>query len=496
MSGHSSQRIAVNTTYLFISQSLTWGLSLAVAILMPRTYGPAGIGQYHLAGAVWALAALFIGFGTDVIITREIARDEGRTSALVTLGIALRVALYVFGFGGVILFAWLAGYSAETFAIIVVFGIANLVYQIGHIFNAALYGLERMGWISAVGIVTELISTVVIIALIFAERSLVAVAWVSVLIGAVRMGLLGHGLRRATTLKLVWRPNEAGWLLREGATIFVNRLVRNAYVQADVIIISLFVSETVVGWYSVAEVAFGALLFVPTLVGTAVFPSFTRLAEQNSAELQRLSRRALQLLLLAAVPIGLGTAVVATPLIVLVLGDDFFNAGVVLSWFGLVTILTSANTFLAQLLIAREQQNRLTMIMAIAVGLTIPIDLLLIPWSQRVWGNGALGGVWAYLITELFILVGSLRLLPTGFLGRETVSYVIRVGVAGIVMAGASWLASDQFLLWPIVIGVVVYGAMAVALRLVGHEEVALARNTASTIWQRLSGRFSAAPTG
>ncbi|MEZ4706179.1 MAG: flippase [Caldilineaceae bacterium] len=374
MVGKSTQHVAKNVSYLFISQLITWSLSFGVAILFPRHFGPTGVGVYHLASSLWNITALIVGFGVDVVITREIARDHNMLSPLVTVGVGLRVIFHLFGYITLAVFAHLVGYPTETIQLIYLFGVANFIFQIGHVCSAALFGLEKVGHLSLVSVLTELISTGGIVLLIFLNQSIVSLGVISIVAGVVRTSLLFYVLQSSYPVRFEMRLSLAPWLLRTSAAILSNRLVRNLYAQADVIFISLFVNAQVVGWYSTADALFGSLLFVANIISTAFFPTMSRLQEQEPGALPQLARQGMRWLLLAAVPMGLGTTVLATPLLVMVLGEEFRPAGATLATFGLVTILTSLNVFLAQILISLERQNRLTVLMLAAVLLTLPID--------------------------------------------------------------------------------------------------------------------------
>ncbi|MFZ0548311.1 MAG: flippase [Candidatus Promineifilaceae bacterium] len=477
MARSTTQRIAANTVYLFVSQLLTWGMSLAVAIILPRYFGAAGIGSYHLAASLWNLTAMLVGFGTDVVITRQIARDESQTSALVGVGVLLRVLFHLIGFSILAVFVNISGYSAETVQIVYIFGAANLIYQVGHIFSAALYGLERMGRLSIVDIVTELVSVGGILILVFAKQSITAVALVSILAGSTRTLLLFVLLRQSYPLTFQIPFHLVRWLLRESVSILGNRLIRTVYAQADVIVISLFVNETVVGWYSVADVAFSSLLFVPNIIGTALFPAFARYFKEDQAQLTVIARQAFRRLLLVILPIGLGTAVIATPLVVLIVGEEFTPSGPVLSGFGIVAVFTAINIFLAQLLIAMGRQNRLTLLMTIGIIITIPIDLFLIPWTQANWGNGAIGGVIAYFFTESFIAVGSFISLPKDFWDAETRHYALKAVLAALVMTAVVLPFRHFLLFFPILVGGATYSTMVFLLRLVSWDDIEFVRN-------------------
>ncbi|MFN2173424.1 MAG: flippase [Candidatus Promineifilaceae bacterium] len=492
MSDNLAERTASNAVFFLASQIVTGVLSLVTIVMLPKFYGATGIGVYHLGASLWAIAALLIGFGTDVVITREVARDRTRVSELVSAGIFLRVIFHLAGFTAVAIFANLAGYAPDTIQVVYIFGIANLIYQIGHIFNAALFGLEKIKLLAVVGIVTEVFINLGILVVIFSGRSIVAAASISILAGFIRTVILFWLIRKNTELTFSLHYSTLPWLLREGMSILLNRLLLTIYVQADVIIISLFVNETVVGWYSVADVAFGALVIIPNTIGTVLFPTMARLYEHDRERLTVVARRALNIVLLFSVPVGLGILTVAHSLLILIVGNEFVNSSPVLAGFGIVTIFSSINIFLSQLLIAMNMQSRLSLLIAIAILLTLPIDLILIPWTQNVYGNGAIGGVISYLITEAFIMIGAFLTLPKGFFTRQNASFALRVLISGCVMVLVVWPLRDAFFLIPVLIGAGIYLMMAFAMLLISREEVAFAQGVWQRGWARLRGLASA----
>ena len=494
MSDKTAERVASNATFLFAAQLITGGLSLITMVLLPRYYGATGIGVYHLASSLWTITALLIGFGTDVVITREVARNKERVSELVSVGLLLRIAFHFVGYMSVVIFAHVAGYSSEIIQIVYIFGIANFLYQLGHILGAALYGLEQFKILALADIIVEVVVTAGIVGMIVAGQSIVMVAAVSILAGFSRTVFLFLMLRKQTVLQFIFKMPLVSWMLKEGASILTNRLLRNVYAQADVIIISLFVNETVVGWYSVADVAYGALLMIPNIISTALFPTLARLFTHEPDRLPSVARRSLNMVLLFSVPMGLGIFIVSRTVLMLIVGDEFVNSVPVMAGFGIVTIFTSVNIFLGQLLIAMNRQNKLSILLIIAIALTLPIDLLLIPWTQAVLGNGALGGVVSYLITEMVILIGCLVALPKGLFSRQNGAFALRVIIAGGVMVLLTWPLRNAFLFWPIIVGILVYLAAAFILKLITQEEMNLARGVWRKGWQRLRGLFVTAP--
>ncbi len=496
MSDNLAERTASNAAFLFAAQILTGLLSLIIYVLLPRYYGAEGIGTYYLAASIWSIAALLIGFGNDVVISREVARDHSRLNSLVSGGLLLRILFHFLGFTAVAIFANIAGYAPETVQVIYVFGLANLIFQIGHMFSAALYGLEKIKVFAVAGIITESVTAIGVVVCIATGQSIVAAAFLSVLAAVARAIFLFWMLRRQVTLKLQMDWSVVPFLLREGASILFNRILRDLYAQADVIIISLFVNETVVGWYSVADVGYGTLMMIPSIISTTLFPTLARLYKHDRGRLATVVRRALNLVLLGAVPMGLGIFIVAEPLILLIVGDEFLNSIPVLAGFGLVAIFTSVNVFLANMLIAMDRQNKLSVMLILVIVLTLPMDFYLIPYTQNRWGNGALGGVVSYLITEIVMMIGIFWATPKGLFSRQNANYAVRVLLAGGVMFLTTWPFRHLFFLVPVLIGAVTYLAIAFLLRLISRDDINLARSVGQKYWFRLRKLVSTVSTG
>jgi O-antigen/teichoic acid export membrane protein len=258
------------------------------------------------------------------------------------------------------------------------------------------------------------------------------------------------------------------------------------YMQIDIVIISLLISEKQVGWYGSADRLFTALLFLPTVYMMAVFPALSRLQASASDSIIKLARLSFNLLNLVAVPMGLGLFVIANQLVVLVLGAEFVNSGPVLMVFGIVLIFTYQNTIIGMTLIAADRQKPWTRIIIIASLLSVPLDLILIPWCQQVFENGAIGGAMAFVVTEALMLTAGIRLLPKGTLNQANLSYALRTVLAGLIMLASIWWLRDRFILIPIAVGSAVYLVCILSLRLLTPEMRNMISITIAVIKQRL----------
>ena len=483
----TNTRIARNAGVLFLSQLITWSLTLLLTIFLPRYLGPVNSGKFVFASALWAVAGVLITFGMDTYLTKEIARRADKVTELYGLSMVLRVVLYLVGFLGVAAFLYLFNYPLDTALVVFIIGISYLFWQFMGATQASLQGLEQMHYISLGYIAGKATSTLLSIVLLLLGADVYVIAAVAVLGAFVNFAVEFFFLRRLATLHLKFDFTRAKNMLRSSFPYLMSGLFLVAYGQVDVIIISLLVNEQTIGYYGAASQLFGTSFFIPTVFIAAVFPVLTRMYADTSDSLPRLVRRSFDLLVILSIPIGLGLFALAPQLVVLLFGPEFAPSGPILSVLGLVLIVTYLNMLIGQFLISMDRQNRWTVVMAVATVATIPLDLVLIPWCQATFGNGGIGGALSFLITEIGMFVFGLGLLPANSLDRGNAWLATRAMFAGIVMAIAAWLLRDLFIVIPIVVGALVYSGLALLLRVVSADDIALGKK----LMQGILGKFS-----
>lgn len=471
------------------AQLVTWGLALLLTIFLPRYLGAAAVGKFHFATSIWAIMTILVTFGMDTLLTKEIARRPERTPELFGTTIVLRLLLYVVTFGLVALYLRLTGYPEDTVHVVYAIGLSMLIWEFAQACTASLQGLERMEYISLGTIAGKTFNTAVSIALLLLGHGVLVIAVVT--IGAALVNLLFqlYFLRRLQPLRLSFSFGVARQLLVGGIPYLLSGIFLTVYIKIDIVVISYFVNDTVVGWYGAADQLFGTFLFIPTVFMTAIFPALSRLYADKSGTLPKLMSKSFDLLLILSLPIGLGLMVIAGPLVVLLFGPEFTQSGPVLAIFGIVLILTYQNMLLGQFLISTDRQNKWTAVMAVATVVSLVLALLLIPWFQQRYGNGGIGGTVSFVITESGMMIAGLRLLPKGSLGRANGWLAIRALFAAAGMTAVAWWWRDSFILIPIMAGAVTYGALILLLRVIPCEDLLLLQKLVQSLRLRFRAR-------
>lgn len=489
----SSQTIAKNASMLFASQLLTWMLALVVTIFLPRYLGVEAIGELAIANSIWVIMGALIVFGMDLHLTKIAARDPASISEALGTSLAARLILGFIAYCLVSVYVYNAGFSTKAVELTYIIGGTYIVSAVLSAFAAVISGLERMDVTSITGVVVKVLGTALTLVLILLHADIYLIAGIAILPIVLGCVITGRFLAHHHKIYLRFSPSAIWAMLKGSQQYLFTALVLIAYQQIDTLFIANLVDAKTVGWYSAAMNLFSTLMFVPTVIGTAIFPALSRMHTSDPERLNSVARRGFDLMFVVGVPIGLGVSVMAKPVVQLLYGNQFLESGHVLEILGFVLIFTYLNTFLGQLLVSMERTKGWNIVIFVSVLLTIPLDLVLVPWTHTNLGNGAIGGALSFLFTEASMVLGAVLLMPKGLLTWPNIRTVILAFVCGLLMMGVSSWLRDSFLLVPIAAGAVVYISTILLFRVVPREHLVVLKEIAAKIRARLPGRKPAA---
>jgi O-antigen/teichoic acid export membrane protein len=470
----SLSRVGRNTGILFVTQLTTWVIGALVMATVPRIIGPTAVGELAVAGSLWAIAGVFITFGTGTVITLGAANEPEAAGRMV--GPALRLQLTMSIVAVVILtsFAVLAGYSSTTVSLVVFLGLSTFVGTVWSIGYSAMVGMEKMTTIARASIISRIAGAAITLALVITTRHVFAAAVTGLATFLVSIPMLMRPFSKAVPVsyRSTWPQTIA--LARRGVPYLVAGLALIVYQQVDTLTMSLLVDEQHIGWYIAADALFATLLFAPTLFTTALLPTLTREHGQDPDRALRTLGRSFDLLVVIAVPVSLLAVVGAKPITELLYGDQFSGSAPVLAVFGVVLAFTFFSVLFGTYAVASGQQVFWNKVMIAAIVASIALDIILVPWAAREFDNGALGGAIAFVITEAGMVAAAFWLLAPTLSTAPRAMRVVKCLVGGAALVGVALVLRNQPFLLTAVGGAAAYLVTVMALRVLGPDELSL----------------------
>ncbi|HYF63190.1 MAG TPA: flippase [Herpetosiphonaceae bacterium] len=473
-SADAAQAVARNASIPFAIQLMTRAIDLGFAFLLYRFASQAAIGSYELAGV---LVVQYLGtladWGLTVLATRDISRDHAAAPRLfrTTLRLRLRLALGALALGALFVGAnnGLAaagvvknGFSQGEITLIAILILTLFPSALSSAVTALFQGTERLEIPAVVNLLTNIASALVRVGALALGFGIVGVAGGALLGSLVGAGLFAWALRRNYP-DLSWRgdvlPGRA--LLVEGWPLFLNALLIGVFFRFDAFIINAYHGEAAVATYNVAYKFINLTQIIPPVVVNAVFPLLSRRAGTDREGMQRAYAGTLRPLLLLALPLAVGMAVLATPLATAMAEKPEYLPGS--AWALAITIwylpFSFINGLTQYVVIALGRQRTITHAFVVTALFNFALNGWLVPRYSFI----AAGMI--TVASELVLFWPLRRVLRQEGVAANLPALLWQPALASALMGGAMWAA---YQVHPLLAGLVALPAYAGALLLLG----------------------------
>jgi len=480
MPGEAAKSVTRTVGILSVTKILTWISSSALMFVLPRYLGPEEYGKFFLGTSVVAILGVIVEFGREYSVAKAISRDQDSAAKIVVNAIGARTLIGVLAYIGIVVFAIVARYPADVRWILCILGIPLFWRGTSAVLWSYFQGIEMMKYPSYGGIIESfLIALLSIIALMNGAKADV-LAWILVACGFINVVICSAFARRLLPRRLPRIDRrESLRLLKEGVPYFLNTMFGIISYRVDTVMLSLLTSAKVVGWYGASYRLFDVMMFIPTIFSISVFPILARSWDDRDA-LARMAKKSLDFILLAGIPIAVGIFAFAPQIITVIFGIEGYQPSIlVMRIFGVGLLLVYVDVILGTTLLAADKQRQLSMSAFAAIFLNVGLNIWLIPYTQNRFGNGGIGAGITTVVTEFFIMILMLSMMPPRLLRDSSVVVQLKAVAAGCVMGlsiglmnlvGFHWIVQGS-------VSLLVYGVMILALKAVSSSELALVQN-------------------
>ncbi len=460
--------IARNGGIMMATQLITWISTFVLLLFLPRMLGSEAFGALYLALSLAMILEVVIGFGGNLMIPKEVARNRDKAGTILMNYIGLRIAVWVIGLSLIMLFAWVAGYSSEAVLLIFIICVSKLWEGISKTIKSCFQGIERLEYPS-LGIIGEKVFvSAVAVALLFMGYGVVAIACViaagtllNLIISSIFIPKLTQGLP-----KVEWSQTSA--LIKSSLPYFLGSVFGVIYFRVDAVMLSLLTSEDVVGWYGAAYRFFDVVMFLPSIFTLVAFPIYSRLWVSEKQKLADTTRKSLEILCIAGVPITLLIFFNSRSIVNLFFGlEEYLASVIILQIFGVGILLIYIDFILGRTIMAVDKQKIWAFVGFLAIFVNIGLNWFLIPYTQAQFGNGGIGAAAATLATELFIMASALVLIPNHLIKGINIAVPAKLIVSGLVMGAFLKAGIDIGVHW-ILVSLVASVLYAALLRITG----------------------------
>ncbi|MFL5416596.1 MAG: flippase [Myxococcales bacterium] len=470
--------IARNVVSLLLGQIGTMAISIVISAIIGRVLGAASLGLLYLVMASINFAGIFVEWGQQGYLVAEVSKFRERSGELLGTALVARLLLAVVSYALALGCAVVLGHGPEVRSLLLLMAVCMIPGNLATTLSQGFRGHDRMELEAMTNIansVCNLAFLLLAMKLHGGLRSVVLAGGGSVAVSLVLSLFL---YRRVKMPPLRLNRQRLRGILAGGAPFVFFNLALSGHPYVDANLLAMLASPSVVGWYAAAQRFVGTLIFPAGIAGVALYPTLARFSGDVAA-LRGKSRDALRLVLMLGALVATGTALYADVAVSLVYRKEGFAPAIdVLRALGPYLFLMFVNILLGNAILAiGKARTAFTVAKFVALLIGGLLDVILIPWFESRYGNGAIGLAIALTTAELVMTIAALRLAPDGIVERSH----WRLAGAALLSAGAMFLAGTALQDTPLVVRFVLpLAVFAVAIRATGLFTVSDGRR----IWE------------
>jgi O-antigen/teichoic acid export membrane protein len=429
-----ARRASIDVAIQIVGRIGNLALGVVVTLVIVRTLGAHGFGEWSTIFAISQIATNFGELGLGQVAMNRAASEPGRTpdwlGALLSLRLILALPVMLVSMLVVLLViptsqGKIAGLIVSVTLLIGAPSAIRVVFQLNvrNDIGIAIMTLNSILWAIAVVVIAASSGKIVAFATLF--LAITVLTTIATLAWALRMSPV-H-LRHVRDL---WRD-----LMRVGVAVGIAGALVTCYVWLDQILVLDLAGSREAGLYGSVYRILEQVQFIPIALMTTLLPLIASSYPRNLELVRKLLQMAAEYLSIASLPILMFTIVDAHSIILLLFGREFLAAAPALPVLMAAFVFVSFGYVTGGMVVLLNLQRLFVIYAAIALVVNAGLNLLLIP------AYGFMAAAWITLITEVLVMSLATYTITKRLEMRPSLDRFIRTIAATLIMGLATWLA-------------------------------------------------------
>lgn len=466
------QKITKNISTLFIAQIFSYIIGFIYTIYLVRYLGVGNYGILSFALALTSILGIIPDFGLNILMTREIAKEKSLTIKYVNNVFSIKLLLISILVLLTFLILSLSEYSPQIIYVIY-FMVIFMIFNTFSIFYSWLFqSYEKLQYQSIAVILNSLLMFVGVLILIYYNSSLVTFSFLYAVVGV--LILVYYLIISKKSFGFSYPKIEIDWdfwkvTIKTAAPFGFMGVFMTIYVMIDSVMLFFMQGNQAVGLYNAAYRIVLLLIFIPTVINTAIFPVMSRLYISSRDSLKKIVEKYFKYMIMIGIPIGVVITLLANQIIILIYGSPYLGSAPALQILIWATVLTYTNAAFVQLFQATNKQMLITKITFITMMVNIILNLILIPKFSYIAAS------FNTLITEL--IIGIIVLILANRLGyfvnvKKLLKDFVKIIIAAIIMMFFILLFENLYIVILISLSAILYVIVLFVLKGIDNEDV------------------------
>ena len=333
-------------------------LGFLINVYLARVLLPSAFGVMNIGLSVLGYLALVASPGMQVLEARNSAlvagADEQRVNSVLSLRLVLALGcVVVTGIASLLLIS-----PAEVRESVILFALCLL--PMAMFLDWFFQGKEQFTTLSIAKLITYGCYGIIVLLFVHSKDDIV---WIPLGLTAgytlATLFLFG-AFRRFGAFAFVWRPDEWRRILAGSVPVGVASFLAQSAINLPPLALGWFVATAQAGVFSAALKVVFAMLMLDRLLNALLLPVLTRYASAKREELSFLLSVVVKSVLALTLPLTVGSALLAAPIITVIFGSSYGDAAVLLQILMGYFLFTVLNSVCVCTLIAFQKEKEYT----------------------------------------------------------------------------------------------------------------------------------------
>jgi O-antigen/teichoic acid export membrane protein len=449
-----------------------------LVLMLSHFLGVIALGSYSVAHTFFSFGLMFSYWGFGNLLTREIARDRTSSSKYLINFSAIRIIFALLAIVVINLLVVNLDYIEQTKTAVSIISFGILANTIINLIFALFIAFEEIKYLSIVSLTVSIIRLVIFYFVLRFGGNVVTIAifytcteFLSLIIS---LAFTKH------LLKEIQFELDIHFCLQQIVKAFPFFWIAVLVImdsRVEILIISLFLDEGAVGYYTAMNTIIGGLALFSEGIRNAVFPLFARYQINDPNQLKKMVLILVKYIMLVTLPITIGFYFLSEEITSLLFGPGFQVSADILKvtvWTFFVYTLT---VVAIRLLMVHDREKDVVFSLFISGMLTIFLNILFTP---RV---GLLGVAVVRLFTSYILF-----LLCVVFLSRQgylffKIEFLLPITMANISIFFSVNLLTQLNIIVRLFLSIILYFGIILITKVVNAKEIKLWRDVLLNIF-------------
>ena len=426
-----TKKVAYNTAMQFSGKIISTIIGVIIVGLITRHLGQAGYGQYTTVLAFVQFFAVIVDLGLYLALMQEISDPAVDEKKAVSNVFTIKLISSFIFFALAPLIVLLFPYAAIVKQGVILMSMSFFFFTLAQVLVALFQKNLRMDKIIGTEVIGRLAFLITVILVVIFQKGLLYIVLGNVVFNLIYFLLIFFMARNYTKFSfgfdfVYWKK-----IWYRAWPIALTSLLTLVYFKADTLILSVFRSESEVGIYGATYKVLEIIGTFPHMFLGLILPVLTASYVTNNLErFKRVYQKVFDFFLIIAIPLIVGTMLLADRVMVLIAGQEFSESGAVLKILIWATAIIFFGSLFGYIILAIDKQKKMIPYYLITAALSLILYFIFIP-QFSYWAAASIT-VFIELLYTIFAFAVSYKYSKIGISLRSAYKILFASFIMGL----------------------------------------------------------------